>query len=511
MAGREDAAVAKGAGFAALGPLARHWPEAGTALLLLAVAPALLSVTLTHDSAWQMWIGRRILHGANLYTDVVEVNPPLWFWIAAPLARVADLTGTEPRQILIAFILAVTAGSLILLSRLLRDRPPAERAGLYAAALFCLLALPLRDFGQREHFTLIATLLYVALAARRADNGPASPGLAIAAGVFAAFGLALKPHFAAVPLALEAWLWLAFRIGPRRPETLAVVGGLATYWVATVVLEPDFWSDVLPMAMLAYGGFGTSLAAQIPLQVVAVVLLAVLGVAAGGWPRSKLAEASLVAGLVFLAIYAAQMKGWRYQAIPALGFLLLAAAAELIELRHNPRGRTVQAALLVSTFVAALSFPIAGTARNPLLRETTPLMAGLQPGEGAFVISASSMPLWPMVEQRGLVWPSRYFAFWMLPAIARNPHDSALSALADRVRRETAQDIACNPPAVILIDNHRGFAPMPPRFDTLRFFLASPEFAAAFRQYRRSGGTYRFTAFTRTSMPRERKEGDCRR
>ena len=40
---------------------------------------------ITNDVTWQLWIGRRLKAGATLYVDVMEINPPLWFWLAAAI------------------------------------------------------------------------------------------------------------------------------------------------------------------------------------------------------------------------------------------------------------------------------------------------------------------------------------------------------------------------------------------------------------------------------------------
>ena len=42
------------------------------------------------DVAWQLWIARRMHAGANLYRDIIETNPPLWFWMALPVDRLRD-------------------------------------------------------------------------------------------------------------------------------------------------------------------------------------------------------------------------------------------------------------------------------------------------------------------------------------------------------------------------------------------------------------------------------------
>ena len=53
------------------------------------------------DVAWQLWIAERIHAGANLYTDIVETNPPLWFWMAVPVERLAALLDVRIESLLI--------------------------------------------------------------------------------------------------------------------------------------------------------------------------------------------------------------------------------------------------------------------------------------------------------------------------------------------------------------------------------------------------------------------------
>src|SRR5690348_7664268 len=62
------------------------------ALALTALTTALRLVdTVDSDVAWQLWIAGRLHAGAHLYRDIIEVNPPLWFWMAIPVERLAAL------------------------------------------------------------------------------------------------------------------------------------------------------------------------------------------------------------------------------------------------------------------------------------------------------------------------------------------------------------------------------------------------------------------------------------
>ena len=49
-------------------------------LALVALLTALrLTGSVDSDVAWQLWIAQRIHAGSNLYRDIIETNPPLWF------------------------------------------------------------------------------------------------------------------------------------------------------------------------------------------------------------------------------------------------------------------------------------------------------------------------------------------------------------------------------------------------------------------------------------------------
>ena len=56
---------------------------------LLLWAVVFWSGPLVNDVGWQLWIGREMNRGASLYGDILEVNPPLWFWIGAGIERLA--------------------------------------------------------------------------------------------------------------------------------------------------------------------------------------------------------------------------------------------------------------------------------------------------------------------------------------------------------------------------------------------------------------------------------------
>src|SRR5690348_5651478 len=85
-----------------------------TALCVLAIAVVLRSLgSVDADVAWQLWIGRQLNAGAHLYRDIVETNPPLWFWMAMPIERLSALVHLRSDHVLILLIGAAAAVSVV--------------------------------------------------------------------------------------------------------------------------------------------------------------------------------------------------------------------------------------------------------------------------------------------------------------------------------------------------------------------------------------------------------------
>src|SRR4029079_13153061 len=59
-----------------------------------------LGGTVDSDVAWQLWIAGRLHAGAHLYRAIIEVNPPLCFWMALPIDRAATLFGLRIEAVL---------------------------------------------------------------------------------------------------------------------------------------------------------------------------------------------------------------------------------------------------------------------------------------------------------------------------------------------------------------------------------------------------------------------------
>lgn len=433
---------------------------------------------LVNDVAWQLWIGRQINAGAALYGDILEVNPPLWFWIGAGFERLAAATGIAGERWLGLAFLAYAILSLLVTLRLLGE-PRRQWAAALALVATLLLTSPYA-YLQREQFLLMAVLPYLALAVRRAEGGEVSRGLALVVGLIAAPGLALKHHFLIFPALIEAWLWWRRRRFDIRPEQLSLVGAAFLYAAAVVAFAPSYLSIMLPLLQAGYHGYNPSLWTLLFQPGIVVGLFALAAAGLGRGRLGMLGEAAAVGTAAFILVFVVQGKNFHYQALPALGMALLTMLALLLG-KGSGGGRLVAAVGLA----VALMVPVkAGMARYDVF--FLQAVRGLKAGEGVTMISPSQALAWPAVYERGLRWDSRTMGLWMVlspwAAEKKGQSETRMAALGTAVRRELAANIACKRPAMVIVDTF--YDEEAPGGDVFAWLNAEPRFRTALAGYR---------------------------
>lgn len=472
---------------------------AGSRPLLIALAlTALLTAvrstgSIDSDVAWQLWIAGRIHAGARLYTDIIETNPPLWFWMAVPIDRLAALLHVRIEAMLIFAIGCLVACSLTATDRLIGYIPPRRRTFLLGYSALALVASQWMQIGQREQLVLIATIPYAALIAARREGRPVDSRLAVLIGIGGALGFALKHYFLLVPVMLELWLIYGQRKKWRlvRTETLALVAVGTIYGAAILVFEPDFLFRILPLIFLAYGDFGTSSPLSLlgPFAMLALAILALLGTRAKLLiaRSAPLASALTVAALGFTAVYFVEFKGWPYHAIPMVGCGSIALASMLMEMDFTDRPlRTLGPVLLALPLIFSEEEARSNRENSDLAAAISGLGRGTPVG---FLTTENAIP-WSVTLQKGYRYVSRYDGFWMMRAIVlneqrRNP-DPRLSALGRAVVSQTIDDFTCVPPKRIIVSRPR---PGEREFDILPFFERDPRFLDLMNHYRQHSRT----------------------
>jgi hypothetical protein len=464
---------------------------ASAALVALATVGLLLYFTgpICPDVSWQFWLAHAMRRGARLYTDFVEINPPLWFWMAVPLDWLAETlrVRTEPVAILTValwVLLAVNA------CRRLLAGEDARRLTLFLLYMIgILLIVPMQITEQREHLALIGAVPYLVLAAERRQSRAVPAVIAVLVGIAAAVGLALKPHFLAVPLLTEVWLWRSLRRDwrPLRSETIALAGVGALYLLAVILFAPRFLTEVLPRLFPVYGAAAPYVVG--PPDVLPFTWFFMLLGIAPGWRailggKAPLATAFLIGFVGFAFSYFAQQKGWLYQGLPATGCLALALAALVMEQGWptSPLRLFLPALLLwpLGFMFAQLERPITPNT------DITPAFSTLQPGDAFGLVSIKGPTNWPSMVDRGLVNASRYGQYWVLVAFEHRPNDPLVRNAAVQAVRQTALDYRCLPPKVIVFTRFDRRKTASAAADPYPFFMRDPAFADVLSHYRLS-------------------------
>lgn len=461
----------------------------------LAIVAAVVTVrsfgTVDADVSWQLWIAHQLNRGVHLYRDIVEANPPLWFWMAMPIDWLASLVHVRSDHVLILGIGCCAALSLAATNRLLDAIRRPSRTLLLGYAALVLVAMPWLQFGQREQIVLIVTLPYAALIGARRVGKPVTIPFAFLVGLGAALGFALKHYFLLVPIFLEIWLLVGQgrKWRPLRPETIAVVAVGIFYAAAFALFARDYFSVQLPLILLAYGVTGAERVVDLfqPAVLTGLATLALLIASArtSRSERSGFAGAMAVAAVGFAIAYFIQAKGWSYHAVPLAGCAAIALAA-LLTTGAKPRATMLAApALLCLPFWIGAQQAMSADGTGADVEHA---LAGLHSGDSVGFIGTDPALGWSVTLQHGFSYPSRYYGFWMMRAVVNNEEagtpDPRLVELGKRVIADTVQDFRCVPPKRIIVARPTAGAAAAGDFDILAFFLRDPQFGRLLAHYR---------------------------
>jgi hypothetical protein len=487
-----------------VGPAPSFLRPAVTALSVVLLLTALcvvlfatLRTPLKDDVAWLLYVARRWMAGRELYVDVVEINPPLIVWISAIPIRLAGLLGIDAQFAAIPFFVAAvlacawwTACLLQGSARLFEDRLP-----VFAAIGTVLLVVPAGDLGQREHLLVAALLPYLALFARSLAEGPAARRDAIIAGVLAGLGCALKPRYVGVFVVLECVA--AFRaLHPFRAMPLAAGITIAGYAALVTVFCPAYLRRAVPLALALYG------ATDVPLRhLLADSLRLIFGEVVAlllWWSRRRRGtEADLMLVLVVFAVTSTAIcfmdgKDWFYHRLPATVATVLALlcwAASALAHRRATIGRDAPLPVIAGA-TAVLVFLVAAFQRlEPQLalavepeQNTVARLERLIREQHARTYIAFSEWIalgFPVVNNTGVAWASRFDSMWALKGELWRVRFDAAAAKEWPIRRWVAHDFIVGCPDIAVVDRRQGVV------NYIGVLTASdPAFARAWSSYR---------------------------
>jgi hypothetical protein len=437
-----------------------------TGAALLAAALALVAqwrMLPTADVSWLLYAAGRVLDGARIGRDLIDVNFPLVIFDKLPAVAAARALGLDPWHGWIACLVLLLVAALVLAARVPGSWFARPSHALPAAVV--LLAAPRSDFGQREHVTLLAVLPYLVLAGARVDRRTVPSILVTAVGILAAFGLAQKPFFVVVPLALALLEWRrgrSLREVASLPEHLVIGAGVPLVWLAQLAAAPA-WLGAARWYWPLYSRYGGGLAIQLGVLASGMASLVIASILLWRWrARGHIdaeGEALAVGALGFFVCIVLQARSLSYHFVPVVALVVL-VGLRWLTVPARPSLPAVLVAALLATVLLPAPLDGARLLGGAIVRrgQEDPNLPGLQealrtgtPARRIAVLSTNPASVFPLVPSLGAESPWRQISLW--PIIGLNAaavygdsvvtcaEPAAWSALERHWRDEVAEDL----------------------------------------------------------------------
>lgn len=472
------------------------------AVLAVGLFVVLRDIPLGHDQSWYLISVQKILAGARPYVDVIELNPPLNFYLVMPAVYLAELLGVRSDPVFIAYVIVLALVSTLWARRLLLGVPGIATAHANLAAAIALLsttALVVFDFGQRDVLMVIFALPYLALSMRRIEGDSVRPAGALAVGLWAALGICLKHYFLVFPLATEIAIHLKRRrlSDLFRPEVMAVGLACVGYALAVVTLFPAYLETIVPLARLTYFAYGVHFPESLlcaEILTFPLVFGAYLAMRRDSGPKPWL---DMVAAwtLAALVSYVIQNRGFTYHADP-LRIMLVFLAISLVARKSDVPRRLSRICLVAGLVLIGVRVEVLGLYEDQWAAEAARKLERYGVADGLYTFTAHVFIGFPLANRIDGPWDSRFPCLWPVPGVQRilaAPQDFtaeqvAAARQADRyVTDAVVEDFERRLPSVVIVDarkNKSYFAGV--AFDYIAHFRQDPRFARLWSDYRRA-------------------------
>lgn len=491
-------------------------------LLILSLGMYLQSqVHVNHDVAWIAHSAAWLLDGKSFGTDILDVNPPLAWYLMLPAAAVARAGWLSEILAIQAWnwLLTITALSLsaVVLLPMGWAFGHVKIFALLVVSVAVAAILPIGNFGQRDVLALILILPYLYLMIGRTAGLPASGRmLPVVVGFAAGFGFCLKPYLLALPVLLELLQLLLSRSFRSlfRAETIAMAVTVLAYAGAILLFARDYLEFALPLIRAVYWAYDDSGYLIVSrFKDTAMPAAYAIGAALLTLSFTRVHAIFAAAVAAFAASYWVQGKGFPYHAYPMLGagclFLTYSIIHGVVAIRQSTRIarsdiRWVLVAVLLLVTLPVLRDPFVqaydwyqtanrtegdwGRLRQLVIDRLRTL--GVGPSDHLYALSTHPNPGFPTVNYLGTQWAGREVAQFVIPAHVRRKEvtDEAVFAEIDRATklqvRHVVEDLERHRPRFVMVEARQrrlGLAFRP--FDDLAFYGRNPDFARLWSCY----------------------------
>ncbi|MES2218439.1 MAG: hypothetical protein V4501_08500 [Pseudomonadota bacterium] len=274
----------------------------------------------------------KLLQGGNYIDDFFIPNTPMILYLYIPPVVLAKLLHSDVLMIFPLYIFSLVAISFLVCYRLITRiflKEDLLQQYIFASVLaLVFLIVPIYEFGQRDHLLVIMAMPYLLTMVCRLQAEPINRYLAIAIGIFAGFGIAIKPQFLILPAVMETYYLYAQRSWTAwiRPEVFAMIAVQVLYLLLLLITRQDYVAVMIPYLVKYYYGtslipWSTFLLNDTLLFIYASLVFYIFLHKMNQY--KKLSAVLFVALLSFLSIYLLQGFVYFYHMVPALSLAIL--------------------------------------------------------------------------------------------------------------------------------------------------------------------------------------------
>jgi len=459
---------------------------------------------LNHDTSWYLISTGWWLEGVPIYDQILELNPPLAYYLTVPPVFVAQMFDLDAVTTMKAYIFLIAAIS-VLWGHILLTRNPSlsqnQSRVLTLAACLGLLLIPLHHFAQREHLMVLFAWPYVALSFTDPTQSGLSKKHRVAVSLFSALGLAVKPYFLAIPL----FITLVHCIQARsiRPAfttpNITILAFCVLYVVASYVLHPAYFNNIIPQTVLTYDAYDKTFLAvfkngaySISLTAFAFVVAFIL-LKTGQVSRTTAVSAAACVG--GLCAYFIQSKGWGYQMVPfqTFAFIFLVWLSVTLYGQYENRVAQLYGLVIAAATIGLILVPALknGPYENRLYKRFAQQFT-CPAGARSYQAFGSNVSLgFPLANFAQAIPANRAPVLWVFPGAVHQLENAAtqderiaLTAVIERSREIVIDDFMRVQPQLVIVDAHdRKMYFQGTPFDYVDYFRGDARFEAAWKNY----------------------------
>lgn len=442
-------------------------------LLLLVSAYTLSYAYINNDVSWHIYVAMQILDGQVLYRDIIEINPPLVYYLRILPVWLATLLDTSAMDWVHTATFLWIVLSLYLVHRI---RPDGVSLTLATFALAIIpLVLYIQQFSQKEHLFIIGALPYLLLPY---STHALSDRMRWVIGISAAFGFLLKPYFFLCFFCVEGYYWLTQRRVTlwHRPESKAVILLSIGYVLWVFVFFHDYLFGIIAELGQWYFYYRMPIdhyllikaIFHIWLFLIPLILLPFSTVSRGQWYL-------LVQLVCCIFLVLLQFKGWQYHAYPSMVIALFLGTSLLTKpsfstLLSRPLAPIVSIIfvilLLLNTYQGWGNTFYNKRAEPAFLVKTalTTLKQVAPEARTLWVMSEKLIYGFPLTLYGNYQWGSRFSNLWLLTALEnyRSKYGTYDPFAKQYLYSSVLEDMDRFQPDIILIDVYKG---LPLRWD----------------------------------------------